>query len=260
MSKDLPDYSPYELMTVLLARDFRDGEIGYGGGASNELPMAACMLAQKLHAPNLTFVTPCGSVNAHPTALHRDGKDCRFLRGVEAVLDLVETVEMSENGKVGFFCYQGMQIDQYGNFNLHYIGDPKAPRMRGPGLVNLSHTVRSNRTYLYPTEHTRRRLVERVDFISAPGYIDGPGTRERLGMTGAGPCLCISPLAVFDFHEGRMRLRSIHEWTTLEQVLDNMGFQPTMPERVEMTKPPTAEELRILREEVDTTGVLRGMG
>ena len=260
MSSSQPGYSPYELMTVVLARDFRDGEIGYGGGASNEIPMAACLLAQRLHAPNLTFVTPCGAVNAHPAALYHDGKDCRFLRGVEAVINLVETVEMSENGKVGFFCYQGMQIDQYGNFNLHYIGDPQRPRMRGPGLVNLSHTVRSNRVYLYPTEHTRRRLVERVDFISAPGYIDGPGTRERLGMTGGGPCLCVSPLAVFDFHQGRMRLRSIHEYTTLEQVLENMGFQPILPDRIETTPPPTVEELRVLREDVDTTGVLRGMG
>lgn len=257
--KARPDYSWAELMTVVIARDLRDGELGHAGGARNEIPVAAVLLARKMHAPNLMFLPTHFGFNPRPLALQLSGPDYRHLRGVEAFGTFYDVFELGENGRLGFFCYSGMQIDQYGNINLHFIGDPKKPLVRGPGLVNPTWASTASRFYLYPVEHMTRNMVEKVDYISAAGFLDGGDSRVRLGFKGGGPCLCVTPLCVFDFEpqSKRMRIKSVHEWVTLEEVLQNTGFRPIIPDHIPTTAPPTQEELDILRNEVDTQGLLR---
>lgn len=259
MGRGKPDYSWAELMAIVLARDFRDGELALAGGARSEVAVAACLLAQHLHAPNLTLITTGLFVNPHPKALCFSGPDYRYHRGCEAFGSFYDVFELSENGRLGFFCYNGIQMDKYGNVNLHFIGDPQKPQVRGPGLVNLSFGVTAARFYLYPMEHTTRNFVEKVDYISIPGYIDGPEGRARAGIKTKGPGLCVSPLGVFDFEETtkRMRVRSIHEWVSLEEVVQNTGFELLLPGQAPTTPPPSLEELEVLRNLVDTEGILR---
>lgn len=246
-------------MVVVLARDFKDGDLGLAGGARSEIPMGACMLARKLYAPDFNFVTTGLFINPDPGVLSFCGPDYRYYRGCEALGSFYDVFELSENGRLSFFCYHGIQQDKYGNVNLHFIGDPQKPQVRGPGLVNISFGVTAQRFYLYPVEHTRRNMVDRVDFITMPGHIDGPEARARLGIKGQGPVLCVTPLCVFDFDEKTkiMRVKSVHEWVTLEEVLENTGFEPIVPGTVPATPPPTGEELEVLRTEIDTESILR---
>src|SRR3990172_9590238 len=252
------EYSPYELMSIILARQFRDGDVGFAGGATNEIPIAACLLAQRMHAPNLTLMMPPGCVNPGPEALSYYGKDFRYTRGADAPMNFYEIFELSENHKLSFFCYYGMEVDKYGNFNLHFIGDWERPTVRGPGLTNISFSVTAERFYLYPVNHTRRHLVDRVSFISGAGNIDGGDSRRKAGITTRGPELCVTPLAVFDFEDksGAMRLKSVHQWTTVDEVLANTGFKPIIEGEVALTNPPSEDEMRILRE-IDKYGLLR---
>lgn len=246
-------------MAVFLARQVQDGEMSMPG-VSSHIPIAACLLAQKMHAPNLTFLMPSGAVNPKPRALYPSSTDYRYFEGAEAVLDFYEVFENSERFTMDFFCYGGVQVDKYGNINLTAVGgDLKKPKFRGPGLANISFAVTSARTYLYVRSHTKRVLVERVDYLSAPGHIDGPDGRARAGIVTTGPVLCITPLAVFDFPEETrsMRLVSLHEGVTREQVVENTGFQFDVLDELATTEPPTEEELTILRGEIDTTGLLR---
>lgn len=246
-------YRAFELMAVVLARELRDGEVGVA--PASEIATAACLLAQRTHAPNLVFLTPSGFVNPKPKALYPSASDGRYWAGCEAIGNFYDVFEYSERG-VDFMFYTAMQVDRYGNLNLHWVGGPEG-RRRGPGLANISHAVTAQRYFIYKTSHTRRDFPERVDFLTAPGHLSG----SRHGLPGGGPCLCVTPLANMDFHEatGAMRLRSVHEGVAVEQVLANTGFPLIVPEGVSVTPPPTPEELRLLREEIDTTGLLRGL-
>jgi len=100
--------------------------------------------------------------------------------------------------------------------------------------------------------HEARKLNQAVTFITSPGYLRGGDAREKLGLRG-GPSRVITDKAIFGFdpQSKRMRLESIHPNTTLEDVLSNMSFEPIVPDEVPVTVPPTAEEVRLIREEID---------
>ncbi|CAN7742507.1 MULTISPECIES: CoA-transferase subunit beta [unclassified Caballeronia] len=248
-----------EFMTVLLARELLDGDLAVTG-ASSLVPVAACMLAQQTHAPNLTLITPAGVVNPQPGRLYRSASDGRWLNGAEAVGTAYDLFEMSENGRLDVMFYGGVQIDKRGNINLTGTGyqDSGRPRFRGPGLANTSFAVVSKRILLFSAAHTSRTFVENVEYLTAAGHLDGAGAREKLGITTEGPVLCVTPLVTFDFDEGKsMRVRSIHPGVDPAQVIANTGFD--LPDGPWPETPrPTMEELAILRSLVDTTGELTG--
>ena len=251
------NYSYQELMAIVFSRDMQDGEIGACGGAA-AIPMAAMQLAQETHAPNL-IIAGDGLCNPKSNKLS-------FLfeldtNEMEAVESIYEIFELSEGRGISFWFNSGIQTDMYGNINLHAIGDdPYRPKLRGPGVGNISYSATANRGfYNYPTTHTKRNFVEKVDFITVPGNIDGPDGRKRVGLNTLGPLLVVTPLAVMDFDEatGRMRLKSVHDGRMIEDVVKNTGFELIMPEHVPTTPPPTKKELELLRTKIDSTGYLK---
>jgi glutaconate CoA-transferase subunit B len=158
-------------------------------------------------------------------------------------------------GMVDYCFLGGAQIDPYGNINSTMIGkDFHHPKVRMPGSGGAndlaSHAWRS----LVVTIHDKRRFVEKMDFVTSPGYLDGPGARERVGLPkDTGPYKVITDLAVmgFDPDTCRMRIESIHPGVTVEQVKENTGFEIGVAADLQRTEPPTDEELRLLRDEVD---------
>ena len=173
-----------------------------------------------------------------------------------------DTVDLEIRGRCHWAAFGGIQVDKYGNLNMIGVGSnyPQL-KFRGPGTVGLSLTAAFRRYYIYLQHHEARILVDRVDYISGPGFLDGGPERDRLAQPLAkGPCLCVTPLAVFDFAPNRMmRLKSVHRGHTVEEVLSKTGFVPVIPEDVPETQPPTVEELQIIREEIDREGLLRAM-
>jgi len=230
------DYTTEELMAVVLSRDLQDGESG-GTGAADRVGDAAIKLAQFTRCPNLSSGGGTGYVGP---------------RGVEAMEDFRELLASSTRG-FDFMFHSGIQHDKFGNINLHYVGgDFHHPRFRGPGVPNVSYADAVRRFYIYPNTHTVRNFVEKVDFISIAGNIDGADGRRKRGISTEGPRLVVTPLCVMDFDKstGTMRLKSIHEGVTVDDVLKNTGFMPIIPGNVEITTPPTPEELHVLRHEV----------
>lgn len=245
-----------EIQAVVLARELQDGEMG-AAGASAAIPMAAIMLARRTHAPNIQIAGEM-FVNPRPKRLWNSMLDDRALGSCEAAETFLELFGHSHRG-LDFFFHNGMQIDQYGNINLHFIGGSiDKPKMRGPGAANISYAGTSKRFYICTHAHSTRTFVPKVDFITSPGYLDGPESFGKAGLKG-GPRLCVTPLAVMEFEPEtlRMRLKSVHPWSSVEDVVTNTGFELLIPENVPVTELPTAEELRILREDVDTLGILR---
>ena len=262
MTTKQPDYSWAEQMVVIFARDIKDNDIAMMGGARHDIPFAAVMLAKNLYCPNLTTITTGCYINPKLTAMHYSGHtSVLYSKEADGMITGYDIFEVSERGYISFFFYHGLQMDKYGNVNLHFIGDWKKPTVRGPGAVNISMSVTPSRHYLFPIRHNKRTFVDKVDFITLPGFLDGGDSRKKAGIKGGGPCLCASPLGVFDFEEKskRMRLKSVHEWVTVKDIVDNTGFELIIPNNVSTTQPPTKEELQMLREEIDPTGILRGM-
>lgn len=250
------DCSPAELQAICLSRDLADGELG-AAGASAAIPMAAMLLARLTHAPNIQIAGEM-FVNPRPKRLWNSMLDDRALGACEASETFLELFGHSHRG-LDFFFHNGMQVDARGNINLHFVGGTiDKPRMRGPGAANISYAAMSRRFYICTTAHSPRTFVEKVDFVTSPGFLDGPESVRAAGLRG-GPRFCVTPLAVMDFNPQslRMRLKSVHAWSSVEEVVARTGFALEIPSDVAVTPSPTKRELELLRTEVDPGGLLR---
>lgn len=252
------NYTIQELMAVVLARELKDGEMGEPA-AYSEIPMAACKLAQLMHAPNLNWWCGASGFLNPKGPLYHSSTDYRNIEGVEAVLPLNEAL-VSALPRYDFFFAGGIQVDQYGNLNLAVIGDYHRPRLRGPGCAGLCYVSALSIKYLiYMTRHDKLSFVEKVDFLVGVGYLKGGKSREEAGLVPGGPRLVVSPLGVFDFEEETkvMRVKSLHPGVSLTRLRENTGFDLVVPAFVPETVPPSEEEMKLLREVVDPYGVLR---
>lgn len=250
-------YSAAQLMAAVMARHLRDGEVAVMGAVS-AVPMAACRLAQLTHAPGLWYIAGgSGAVNPHLEPLVASSCDARLLRA-DGALPLPDVILLEGRGDaIDVFFAGGLQIDARGNCNLVCVGDWRRPRLRGPGTVGLPFLPLAGRVVLYTMAHNPRTFVERVDFLSGPGFLGGAAEWASHALPGRGPALVVTPLAVLDFdpESKRMRLASTHPGVSVQQVVQNTGFELLIPGEVTETAPPTAEELAILRR-IDPDGLL----
>ena len=245
-------YNAMELMICCAARSLEDGRtvaVGTGG------PCAAAMLAQRTTAPHLIICFEAGGVAPQlPTMPISVGDSRTFYRGVMAT-SMADIMETCQRGLMDYTFLGGAQIDAFGNLNSTMIGDDYArPQVRLPGSGGANDLASLCWRILVVTNHDRRRFVEKLDFLTTPGFLTGPGAREAAGLPpGTGPYRVITDLAVLGFHEEtkRMEVLSLHPGVTLEQVRQATGFPLGIHEPLATTLPPTPQELQILREEVD---------
>lgn len=253
-----PDYTPFELMAVAGARELKDGEIVAVGLG---LPVVATFLAKRTHAPHITILLELGVVDPEPLDLAVVGlSDPRIWYRAKihsSFVDMLGTVLHKGLVDVGFLG--GLEVDAYGNLNTTLLGDPRGKYRRFTGSGGGNDIASCARRTVIIIRHDERKLAEAVSFITSPGYLGGSGARERARLKG-GPSRVITDKAVFGFdpESKRMRLESIHPHTTLEDVLANMAFQPVVPSDVPLTEPPSAEQIRLIREEIDPTQAYAG--
>ncbi|MFC2064431.1 CoA-transferase subunit beta [Chloroflexota bacterium] len=245
------NYSKTELMICVAARLFEDGATCFIGTG---VPMLAAMLAVKTTAPNLVPVFEFGGTGAILEELPRAVGEARtFHKGISA-LGICDTMETAQRGFIDYGFLGGAQIDLYGNLNSVVIGDHDHPKVRLPGSGGGNDVGSFCWKTISIMQHDLRRFVPKVDFLTTPGFLTGPGSREEAGLpTGTGPIYVVSTLALMDFEPGtcRMRLKNVHPGVSIEDVVGNTGFELVIPDMIDNTEPPNSEELRILREEID---------
>ena len=245
------EYAPYELMVAAGARELKDGEIVAVGLG---LPVIATFLAQRTHAPNITILLELGVVDPEPLEVGVDGlSDPRIWYRAKVhtgFADMLGSVLHRGIVDVGFLG--GLEIDAHGNLNTTMLGDPKGKFRRFTGSGGGNDVASNANRTVVTIRHEARKLNEAVSFITSPGYLGGHDERQRAGLRG-GPSHVITDKAVFGFDpvSKRMKLESIHPNTTLDEVLANMSFRPIVPDQVPFTEPPTAEQIRLIREEID---------
>jgi len=251
-------YNQAEMIACAAARVLEDGSSVFVGTG---LPIIASMLAQRTHAPSLLVVFEAGGVGPLiPTIPISVGDSRTFYRAVMAAsMDYV--MSCAQQGHIDYGFLGAAQIDQYGNLNTTCIGPHERPKTRFPGsggandLGSLCH-----RTIVIMRQDTRK-FVEKLDWLTTPGYLKGPGAREAAGLPrGTGPYRVVTQLGVmgFDGDTKRMTLVSTHPGVSVEDIVANTGFKLIIPDKIERTEPPTAEELRLLREELDPNRIVLG--
>jgi glutaconate CoA-transferase subunit B len=254
-------YNAMELMITCAARLLEDGRsVAVGTGA----PCAAAMLAQRTGAPNLVIVFEAGGLAPLlPTMPISVGDSRTFYRGLMAT-SMADVMEHCQRGMIDYTFLGGAQIDAFGNLNSTLIagaGDYQRPKVRLPGSGGANDLASLCWRILVVTKHDRRRFVEKVDFVTTPGYLSGPGAREAAGLApGTGPFRVITDLAVLGYHEHtkRMEVLSLHPGVSPEQVREATGFGLTFREPLGRSAPPSDQELCLLREEVDPYGYIIG--
>ena len=256
----MTDYSSSELLTINAARLLRDGDVVFVGVG---LPNLACNLARRTHAPNLVMIYEAGVIGAQPSRLPLSIGDPTLVSGALAVCSMFDIFALYlQRGNVDVGFMGGAQIDRFGNINATVIGSYEHPRVRLPGSGgSMEIAAWANRCYVI-TPHQKRRFPEKVDFRTSAGFLGGRPEREAMKLIGGGPQAVVTDLGILEPDEsGELVLTSLHPGATLEQARINTGWDLKAAVELRITEPPTEEELRILREELDPQGIyLKGGG
>ncbi len=248
----MADYNTMELMISTAARELEDGaSVGVGTGA----PCAAAMLAQKTHSPNLVIFFEAGGAAPLIPEMPISVGDSRTSYKAVLATSMADIMETACRGMLDYTFLGGAQIDTYGNLNSTMIGsDHQRPKVRFPGSGGANDFASFCWRMMVMTPQDPKRFVEKCDFITSPGWLTGGDSRARSGLPlGAGPYKIITNMAVMDFEpeSKRMRIIAINPGYTEKDVRDNCGFELLKAEKISDNPPPTAEELSILRDEID---------
>jgi len=241
-------YTASEMMTVAAARALGNDDICFVGIG---LPSAASNLARLTHAPGLTLVYESGTLGSRPQVLPLsigDGELC------ETALSTVPVPEMFQywlqGGRITVGFLGGAQVDRYGNLNSTVIGDYAHPKTRLPGSGGATEIATGCQRIFIVMPHGVRAFVEKLDFLTSLGH--GPTGKERraLGVRTAGPALIVTDLCTMcpDPETNEFEVASLHPGVTAEQVRENTGWKVRFRTRTEETPPPTAGELKTLRD------------
>jgi glutaconate CoA-transferase, subunit B len=236
-----------ELLAVISARLLRDGQVVFAGVG---IPLLAATLAQRLHAPGLTILFEGGVIGAFidPGKLPPSTNEQRCTRRANMVLGSTEVLLLLQRGYVDVGFMGGAQIDQYGNLNSSFIGDPGRPATRLPGTGG-GNDIASLTQMIVAMKHEKRRFVTRVDFVTSPGFLSGGDSRRAAGLTAGGMFRVVTDLGLLGFDEGakRMKLLALHPGVAADQVRENTGFELLIDADLPITDPPTDNELAVLR-------------
>jgi glutaconate CoA-transferase subunit B len=254
----MPDFSIREQIICTAAHLMADGTTAFVGTG---IPMLAGMLAQRTHAPNLVVIFEFGGTGAQLTKLpHGVGDSRTFYRAV-AASGICDVMEAAQRGFVEYGFLGAAQIDMYGNLNTTVIGNYWPPKVRLPGSGG-ANDIGSNcwKVISIMGQHTSKVFVKKLDFLTTPGYLSGPGAREAAGLApNSGPYRVVSNLGIMGYDEKskRMTLLETYAGVSVEDVVKNTEFELPVAPSVKTALTPTAQELKLLRDDIDPDKLYR---
>ncbi len=235
-----------EIMVAEAARQIRDGEKVFVG---MRLPLIAFVVAKRTHAPNAIGLFELGLVRDEPAPelLYTMG-DPPNVRGATWSARTIDIMGLLARGEVDAGFIGGAEIDVHGDLNTTAIGADRAhPTVQLPGSGGAADIASLAKRLIVIMPHDKRRLRERVDFVTTPGHGDRPGWRERVGLRGGGPDVLITTLGVFRFQGGEAVLTSYHPGSSVERVRAETGWALRVAPDVHETEPPSDAVLGIVR-------------
>ena len=250
-------FSKAEMMIVAAARELEGQHVCFVGVG---LPNIAVNLAKRTVAPDLELVYEAGVFGARPARLPLSIGDPTIVTGATAVTSMFELFAFYLQGglvDVGFLG--AAQIDRFGNINTTVIGDYSHPRTRLPGSGGACEIAINARQVFVIMRQSTRSFVERIDFRTSAGNLGGAENaaliRREQGWLGRGPSVVVTDLGIWRFDDdGEMRLELLHPGATLDHVRETIGWEPRVSPTLATTPPPSDEELRLIRVELDPEG------
>lgn len=241
-------YSASELLAVSASRLLADGKVVFAGVGT---PLLASALARVTHAPGLTIVIEGGSIGLEvaPGSLPISTNEMRGARRAVALPSITSIFLYAQRGYFDYGFLGGAQIDPFGNINTSIIGPLERPKVRLPGSGGACDIACLCREIMLVTRHEPRRFVERLDFTTSPGQVDGAGGRTGAGLLFGRVTAVVTDLALMDFdpESGRMRLAALQPGVAPDQVQKQTGFQLGSAAPVRRLAEPTEHELTLLR-------------
>jgi glutaconate CoA-transferase subunit B len=250
------DFTPSELMIVNASRALQGSHVVFVGVG---LPNIACNLARRSHSPEMELVYESGVFGARPARLPLSIGDPTLVSNATSVTSMADLfMYYLQGGLVDVALLGGAQIDRFGNLNTTVIGDYAHPKVRLPGSGGSMEIAGwANRCYIM-TPHQKRRFPEKCDFITSAGFLNGRKQREATGVRGGGTQCVVTDLGLMEPDEtGELVLTGLHDCCNADQVKANTGWDIKVSPNLRHTDPPSEEELRILREELDPQGTYR---
>lgn len=251
------NFTTEELMVVAAAREIADHEVVYVG---MRLPMLAFAVAKRTHAPNAVGFYECGIVRDFPVEeLLLTMGDTPNITGAQWCTSTNNLMYLMQQGNVDCGFIGGAEIDKYGNINTSYIGSIEEPKVKLPGSGGAADIAALSKRLLVIMNHESRRLKEKVDYITSPGYGDGGNWRERQGLSRGGVGTLITTLGVMRPNENskELELHSIHPGISLETVQENTGWNLKYSKDLKETELPLKDELEVIRS-IDKEGFWTG--
>jgi len=244
----MSDYTAQELMVAAAAREIGDGELVFVG---MRLPVLAYGVARGTHAPGARALFELGLLRDEPAqAFLGTMGDPPNVVGALWATRMSNVMALMAQGLADLGFIGGAEVDRYGNLNTSYIGERTRPQVKLPGSGGGADIAILSRRWVTLMNHEKRRLVERVSYVTSPGHGDGtPGWRRRHGLLGGGPAAIVTTLAVFRFppEGGEAELSSVHPGHTIEEVRSATGWELRVSDSCRETQPPSAPELEQIR-------------
>ena len=241
-------YSATELLAVVAARQLAGVTSVFTGVG---VPLVSAALAQKTRAPELVIVVEGGSMGPRmvPGRLPYSTNEMRTAPRAQMLPGITDTFLFAQRGFLDVGFVGGAQIDCHGNLNSSVIGSYERPKVRLPGSGGANDIISLCRKVMVVTMHERRRFVPKVDFVTSPGFLSGGRSRREAGLVFGTVSRIVTHLGTlaFDDETRRLRLESLHPGVSVQEVLDNTGFELPVPDELPVTEPPSKEELETLR-------------
>lgn len=246
LSKQAAAYTLNELMVAAAAREIRDGEIVFVG---MRLPLIAFVVAKKTHAPNSIGVFENGVIRSTPSSeLIYTMADPPNILGATQCLDMMGVMSLLQSGRVHLGFLGAAEVDRFGNLDSTQVQGEKG-LVRLPGSGGACDIASLAQRFVVLLEHSKRRLPERVSYVTSPGNGEGAGWRKRAGLPRGGPAAAITSKCIVRFaNDGEARLASVHPGISVTDVLANTGWKLKLAEKVVETPEPSAAELKAIRE------------
>ncbi len=242
-------YTLSELMVAAAAREIRDGEVVFVG---MRLPLIAFVVAKRTHAPNAVGLFENGVIRSTPAReLIYTMADPPNIAGATQCLDMISVMSLLQSGRVHLGFLGAAEVDRFGNLNSTRVAGERAGSSltRLPGSGGACDIASMAQRFVVLIDHSKRRLPQRVSYVTSPGNGDGAGWRQRVGLPRGGPAAIITTKAVLRFGaDGEAYLASVHPGVTIEEVLAHTGWGLRAGNEVAHTRPPDAAELRAIRE------------
>jgi len=246
------EYTLREMMTIMVAREIHNGDIVFCGTG---LSMLAAMAAKNISAPNSVIFFETGAIDSRLEEIPLAVGDSRVMYRTSAngrLLDAFAAMQNKITGDHVIGILGAAQIDRFGNINSTVIGDYFNPRIRFSGSGGASDVASFVPRSIIFMQHEKNKFVNKLDYLTSPGYLDGPDGRQKAGLPGGGPTVVITNMAVMRFDDAtkEMYLAGCYPGITPDRVLDNMEFKVDVS-RAREEEPLSPEELKILREKCD---------